>query len=357
MTKVQKEIIEYHNLKLLNEDVKMDFNKRYIFKDTNGYMYRTSLSVLKNAKRRNNPIRRFFGGNPFTKQNINLYLSINNLNIYLVDSFDIYKNKNARSSLKFNCYKHGVFIRSWNEIYSNDVGCQKCGDIKFSKNKRNSYDYVYNYCKNKGFELLSKNYGNNEHSIYLKCEVHGKLKTTFGGVITNKFICNECYLDSVRKPIEDKNIEYILNKHELELIDSTPNFDNQVLLFCNKCNNPVRHALQYVKSSAFKCRECKRIDGEIKPTRDGDDAKEWRQLVYEKYNYRCDICGEKGKNNALNAHHLNSWHWYELGRFDVENGVCLCPTHHEEFHKAYTYFNNTKEQYVQYKQEKQVAKF
>lgn len=355
MTKAQSDIIKYHRLIIINPDDKLDFNKRYIFKDDDGYKYRTSITVLTNAKRRNNPIRRFFGGNPFTKQNINLYLSINNLNIYLLDSFDMYKYKNARSSLNFICFKHGVFTRSWNDVYSNNTHCQICGDIKFSKNKRNSYDYVYEYCKNVGFKLLSKHYGNNEHSLYVECAKHGKIKTAFGYIISNKFICNECYLDSIRKPVE--NIEDVLIRHELTLIDDTPNINNQVLLFCHKCNNNVRHAFQYIQSSNFKCRECKKIDGEIKPSRDGDTSKDWRRLVYEKHDYKCDICNGKGKNNVLNAHHLNSWHWYIDGRFDVDNGVCLCPTHHEEFHKIYTYFNNTEEQYIEYKQEKTETKF
>lgn len=57
---------------------------------------------------------------------------------------------------------------------------------------------------------------------------------------------------------------------------------------------------------------------------------EWRRAVFERDEYRCDLCGLYG--GKLHAHHLNSWSAYPKLRFDVSNGVTLCKAHHDEFH-------------------------
>jgi hypothetical protein len=49
----------------------------------------------------------------------------------------------------------------------------------------------------------------------------------------------------------------------------------------------------------------------------------WREMVYKKANYLCEFCGAK----RLNAHHIYSRSAQHL-RWDVENGVNLCPLHH-----------------------------
>ena len=50
----------------------------------------------------------------------------------------------------------------------------------------------------------------------------------------------------------------------------------------------------------------------------------WSSLVKSRDNDQCIICG---KTKYLNAHHLISRTNKEL-RFDVMNGVSLCPKHH-----------------------------
>lgn len=66
-----------------------------------------------------------------------------------------------------------------------------------------------------------------------------------------------------------------------------------------------------------------------------------------KANFNCDICG---KNGQLHAHHLNGWHWAVSERFDINNLVALCHGCHSYFHSLYGTKNNTKEQYVEFKQ-------
>ena len=74
----------------------------------------------------------------------------------------------------------------------------------------------------------------------------------------------------------------------------------------------------------------------------------WRKNVYKRDNYTCQCCFKKS-NGDIVAHHLNGYHWYSEGRTNVDNGVTLCESCHNEFHSIYGKFNNTAEQFEQFK--------
>ena len=81
----------------------------------------------------------------------------------------------------------------------------------------------------------------------------------------------------------------------------------------------------------------------------------WRDSVYKRDNYICKCCGyDKGGN--LNAHHLDGYSWCKEKRTDIDNGVTLCDKCHKEFHSIYGYFNNTKEQFIDFMKSKSVLK-
>lgn len=56
--------------------------------------------------------------------------------------------------------------------------------------------------------------------------------------------------------------------------------------------------------------------------------REWRVAVYERDNYTCQICGEKG--GRLNADHIKSWAKYPESRYDIDNGRTLCINCHQK---------------------------
>lgn len=80
--------------------------------------------------------------------------------------------------------------------------------------------------------------------------------------------------------------------------------------------------------------------------RQANKTRNWRNKVFERDNYTCVICRQRG--GRLNAHHLNSWDTHEDERFLVSNGVTLCRQDHISFHKKYGYGENTKEQFSEY---------
>jgi hypothetical protein len=57
----------------------------------------------------------------------------------------------------------------------------------------------------------------------------------------------------------------------------------------------------------------------------------WGKLVRLEFEHKCSICNQLGTYNEkdlLNPHHLISRRVYKY-RWDVENGLLLCPKHHE----------------------------
>ena len=53
----------------------------------------------------------------------------------------------------------------------------------------------------------------------------------------------------------------------------------------------------------------------------------WSQKVKEDANFRCEICGKSGDTCQLHSHHI--WGRRILStRWDLDNGVCLCASHH-----------------------------
>ena len=62
---------------------------------------------------------------------------------------------------------------------------------------------------------------------------------------------------------------------------------------------------------------------------------EWRKAVFERDDYRCYDCGERG--SELNAHHTYPFARFPRLRFDINNGVTLCETCH---HQTFVYMGN-----------------
>lgn len=76
------------------------------------------------------------------------------------------------------------------------------------------------------------------------------------------------------------------------------------------------------------------------------EHRKWRKQVFERDDYTCQYCGQRGGN--LHAHHLDGYNWCIERRFDLTNGVTLCEECHRDFHKKYGYKNNTEQQFKEF---------
>jgi hypothetical protein len=88
------------------------------------------------------------------------------------------------------------------------------------------------------------------------------------------------------------------------------------------------------------------------PNLSDKDRERRRNAVFSKSimkrdKFTCNICKKVGGN--LVAHHMNSYHYDIDGRFAEENCITLCKLCHKNFHKEYGYKNNTKDQYIEYR--------
>jgi hypothetical protein len=82
------------------------------------------------------------------------------------------------------------------------------------------------------------------------------------------------------------------------------------------------------------------VSSENELARQSHSYKEWRQLVFERDNYTCQVCGARGGNGKkviLNADHLLPFAIFEESRFEVSNGRTLCEPCHK---KTSTYGTN-----------------
>jgi hypothetical protein len=61
----------------------------------------------------------------------------------------------------------------------------------------------------------------------------------------------------------------------------------------------------------------------------------WRQEVFERDQYTCQHCGQRG--GELNAHHIKGWTKYPHLRFDLGNGLTLCVNCHIAHHQRFGY--------------------
>lgn len=60
------------------------------------------------------------------------------------------------------------------------------------------------------------------------------------------------------------------------------------------------------------------------------EYKEWRRSVFERDNYTCQMCHERGVK--LNAHHIYSYAFFPDLRYTTSNGITLCTECHKRVH-------------------------
>lgn len=193
----------------------------------------------------------------------------------------------------------------------------------------------------------------------IKCDTCGIEFTKYESKIsTHNFCCRDCYLKYHSKDVPTctckicgkifKGDKYNANKY---CSRACYNEDHGIKNKIRKCPCCGENFEAKQSEDKYCSQECflkilhEKIKGENHPNwkgglsllndrHDSHEYKEWRQQVYIRDNYECQICGSKKK---INAHHILSWKHYPEKRYDINNGMTLCGECHTKLHQEYGY--------------------
>lgn len=317
-----------------------DDDNYMVCKTQEGYIVRTKLNNKKS--------KIFSTNNPYTIENIKLWLKINNSKYTLKST----EYKGIEKHLIFVCPTHGDFKMSFHNIKAGK-NCSKC-----SKNYRYTYEEIKNLFKKKGYELITNTYKDNKQKLTIKTKEGYIVLWNFHnfniGQNPSVFGNNNPYtIKNIKLWLKLNNIKYTLISKDY--ITAT----NKLNFYCEKHGYfKISWADIHSGRGCYQC-SIESRSGEnsssYNPTltqeerekgRNYEEYYKWREEIYKHDNYTCQCCGKKG--GRLNAHHLNGYNWCKEERINIQNGVTLCDKCHNEFHFIYGKGNNTEEQFKQY---------
>lgn len=275
-------------------------------------------------------------------------------------------------------------------------GCPRCGNYRFT------IEDVSDYIENNTIDLalISTVYINANSNLLFHCKIHNfDFPMSFNSIKNQHHTCPICALERGAKKrkftIEEVNDYVIKNCPTIKLLSKEyVDVSSKLSFYCTIHKEVFEMSLDKLKNSKQGCKTCAidRVSGQghhnwkggITPLHNYLRSKisPWRIDSSKKYNYRCDITGTY--SNDMVVHHLynfsdilqetvqelklpiydtiNKYTKLELKQLEATClklhykhglGVCLSEEEHVLFHSIYGVKNNTKEQYTQFKQDRQ----
>ena len=223
--------------------------------------------------------------------------------------------------------------------------------------KKHTLEYIKGYFEEQGCELLEKEYKGSRIKMKYRCSCGDISKMSFGNFKAG-YRCKRCGYKKSREK-QKLMLKYIKNyfeEHKCVLLETEYiNCKTKMRYICN-CKN-----INKISFSNFqKGRRCKKCGIEKTPgennhnynfnltneerllSRNYSEYSTWRTNVYERDDYTCQKCFQKGVH--LNAHHIENYSSNKKLRINKNNGITICKSCHKEFHKIYGRKNNTRQQ-------------
>lgn len=244
--------------------------------------------------------------------------------------------------------------------------CRLCANEIIGNKLRLSYDEVKEYIESFNYKLLSNSYKDNKTKLEIQCSQGHLFKMSFDCFKNKNYRCPICshklQADQQRFIIDDVKI-MIENLGYKLIATEYINCDTPISIQCK--NNHITNISLKNLQNGKGCRICaihRRSKensylwkGGITPLtqqiRQSLKYAEWRKQVFERDDYTCQRCLQKG--NKLQAHHIENCSSNEDLRFDVNNGITLCkkchlPLFKDSFHNLYGCINNNRSQIEEY---------
>lgn len=316
-------------------------------------------------------------GSGCSKCSKNIKLDINTIKNRIKDinkNIEILSSEyvNSKAKLKCKCILDGyIWYANWKNL-SQGKGCPLCANKVTLTLKQVQQKFL-----DKGYIPLFDKYHKTTDMLLVETKEGYKFQTSIDKLNRSEninifYAYNPYMLENINTYIKIHNINCKListkwidcnsklifkcmcgNKFKTNWCEFSK--DNSPKQQCNDCGIKHRSGenhYEYNPNLTLKEREIRRLFV------NDERIKQWRNSVFERDNYTCKCCGEKsskGKIVKLRAHHLNGYHWFKEGRFDIHNGITLCDKCHDNkyknsFHNIYSTKNNTKEQFEEFLQ-------
>jgi hypothetical protein len=165
------------------------------------------------------------------------------------------------SKTKMNCIcKNNHKIKKSYESLKSDYGCQVCYTNKAGDTARFSFDYVFNYFKEKGFTLLETEYKNTSTPMKAMCHAKNHIVYVLLSTLQRNCGCRKCYLESncgegnprwnPNRTIRQRSIYLNFDIKRLKLLKEDPNYNNY-LLSKQKVKNKIIQINEYEVDHIF----------------------------------------------------------------------------------------------------------
>lgn len=247
--------------------------------------------------------------------------------------------------------------------------CKICGENKTldemvkDKRKPKGVRNICKQCENKRRRKTNKPVAKQGFKYCAKCKCELPLENfnnrNIGGKIKPFSYCKQCERElnnnKYKHTCKVCGKEYTSGKKHAEMCKTcySKKFGERGALILREHNKNQYGENNYFYGSCRKGKENPnynplKTDEEREQGRIIEGYKEWRDEVFKRDNYTCQICGDNTGGN-LNAHHLDGYSWCKEKRTDINNGVTLCDNCHKLFHSKYGFNDNTKEQFYHFK--------
>jgi len=273
---------------------------------------------------------------------------------------------NNRTNMKYTCQCGNIDYITL-DSFMRGARCSQCASEKRVKNQRLTLDEVMQIFKDENCILVESTYKNARTPLNYICSCGNKSKITLTNFKAGNR-CKECQRNKAKERLSYTQIEVeeMLKSRDLTLVGSYYGFHNKLKYNCHVCGYIGEKSLNSIINTKYPCRNCfirnvsgensvhwnneiteeDRINGRFTP-----EDFEWKKNVKIRDDFTCQCCFERGVE--LHSHHILNYADNKEVRYDIDNGVTVCKPCHIEFHVLYGKRNNTKEQFIEFKNSKQ----